>query len=283
MTNVTTQRVILSNGLTMPQLGLGVWQAKDGKEVQTAVQVALEAGYRLIDTASIYGNEAGVGQAVAASAVPREELFITTKVWNSDQGYDQTLRAYETSAKKLGVDYVDLYLIHWPMPKVGKFKDTWRALERLYNERRARAIGVANFKPQHLDQLLATASIPPMVNQIELHPRLTQKATRDYCRRHKIVVESYSPLMRGGELLRDRVITKIAATHAKTAAQVVLRWHLQHKLVVIPKSVTPERIRDNADIFDFELTREEMSRIDHLNQDTRSGMDPDDMNVQNPF
>ncbi len=283
MTNVTTSRVTLSNGLTMPQLGLGVWQAKEGGEVQHAVATALEAGYRLIDTAAIYGNEAGVGRAIAASAVPREELFITTKVWNSDQGYDQTLRAYEVSAKKLGLDYIDLYLIHWPMPKVGKVRDTWRAMERLYNERRARAIGVANFKPEHLEELLPAATIPPMVNQIELHPRLTQKATRDYCRRHKIVVESYSPLMRGGEVLRDPIITKIAATHAKSAAQVVLRWHIQHRLVVIPKSVTPERIKDNADIFDFELTSEEMSRIDRMNTGARTGMDPDDMNVQSPF
>lgn len=280
---VSDTRLVLSNGLTIPQLGLGVWQAANGAEVEQAVTVAIQTGYRLIDTASIYGNETGVGRAVAQSGVPREELFITTKVWNADQGYDETLMAYDASAKKLGLDYVDLYLIHWPMPKIGKFAQTWRALERLYDQKHVRSIGVANFKPAHLVSLLASANVAPMVNQIELSPMLTQEATRDFCRRHKIVVESYSPLMRGGDLLKHPVVTEIAATHAKSTAQVVLRWHIQHRLVAIPKSVTPNRIRENAAVFDFALTPPEMAQLDGLNANKRTGMDPDAMNFQNPF
>lgn len=267
--------VKLSNDIAMPQFGLGVWQAKDGQEVESAVTTALQAGYRLIDTAAIYGNEAGVGRAIKQSGIPREEIFLTTKVWNDDQGFDTTLLAFERSLQKLDTDYIDLYLIHWPMPNAGKFVDTWKALEKLYIDKKVRAIGVCNFKPAHLDTLLAEAEIVPMVNQIELHPRLQQYETRNFSAEHNIQVESYSPLMQARELLTNNMITSIAKAHDKTPAQVVLRWHVQQGLVVIPKSVTPERITENMQIFDFELTGEDMKKIEAMNTDTRIGADPD--------
>ena len=271
------QYVKLNNGVQMPQLGLGVWQAKDGREVEQALETAFGAGYRLVDTAAIYGNERGVGRAMNASGLPREEIFLTTKLWNADQGYDRALEAFEDSLARLGVDYVDLYLIHWPMPRAGKFVETWRALTKLYEDKRVRAIGVSNFKPPHLETLLADAKVVPAVNQIELHPKLAQAETRRFCAKHGIQVESYSPLMRGGEVLSDPVVAGVAASHGKSAAQVVLRWHVQHGLVAIPKSVTPERIRDNIAIFDFELNEEEMRAIDGLDENSHVSPDSDSM------
>jgi diketogulonate reductase-like aldo/keto reductase len=262
---------VLHNGVRMPWLGLGVYKAKEGEEVVRAVRTALEAGYRSIDTAALYANEEGVGRAVRESGIPREELFITTKVWNTDQGYERTLAAFETSMRKLGLEVLDLYLVHWPVR--GKYKDTWRALEKLYKEGRVRAIGVSNFQPHHLDDLLADAEIKPMVNQVELHPLLTQKPLIAYCREHGIQVEAWSPIIRGN--LDVPLLLELAARYGKTPAQIVLRWHLQNGVIAIPKSVTPERIRENADMFDFELTAEDMQAIDSLNENRRLGPDPD--------
>ncbi|MFT9846516.1 aldo/keto reductase [Aneurinibacillus sp. REN35] len=262
----------LHNGVRMPWFGLGVYKSQDGEEVERAVQAAVKVGYRSIDTAALYYNEAGVGRAVQACGVSREELFITTKVWNTDQGYDSTLRAFEESRQKLGLDYLDLYLIHWPVKE--KYKDTWRALETLYENGAIRAIGVCNFHVHHLEDLLSDARIVPMVNQVEFHPRLTQKDLLHFCKDKGIQLEAWSPLMRG-RLLDDPVLTEIGRNYNKTAAQVILRWDLQHGVVTIPKSVHEERIAANADIFDFVLTSEEMERIDALNRNERSGQDPD--------
>lgn len=277
MTQVPT--ITLNNGVTMPQLGLGVWQAQDGAEVEQAIATAFEAGYRLIDTAAAYANEGGVGTAIQKSGLAREDIFLTTKLWNRDQGYDQTLRAFDASLKRLGLDYIDLYLIHWPMPTVGRFVESWKALEKLYADKRVRAIGVSNFTPSHLETLQQKTTVTPAVNQIELHPRFNQATTRDYCTAHGIQVESYSPLMRGGEVLEDTVIRSLADAHGKTAAQVTLRWHIQHGLVVIPKSVTASRIQENAALFDFELTDNEMQRIDQMDTNTRIGANPDDFTL----
>jgi diketogulonate reductase-like aldo/keto reductase len=265
----------LNNEVVIPQLGLGVWQAKDGKEVETAVRVAIECGYRLIDTAAVYGNEKGVGRAIAASGIPREELFVTTKVWNADQGYDATLVAFDKSLDRLGLDYVDLYLIHWPVPAKDKYIDTWRALEKLYTDGKVRSIGVSNFTVEYLERLMNKATIIPAVNQIELHPHLSQIELRDFCKQHGIAVESYSPLGgTGGDLLEEPVLRQIGDTYGKTPAQVVIRWHIQNGLIVIPKSVTPERIRQNIDVFDFELSPDDMLTINGLNMNSRVGSDP---------
>lgn len=271
----TTPTIRLNNGILMPQLGLGVFKIEGDNLVEETVETAFKAGYRLIDTAAVYRNEAGVGRAVAYSGIPREELFITSKVWNDDQGYDSTLKAFDDSLERLGMDYLDLYLIHWPKPQLKKSAETWRALERLYEEGRTRAIGVSNFKPSHLDDLLQTARIVPAVNQIELHPMLSQLETRAYCRENGIAVESWGPIMRGGELLKNKTIGGIANAHGKEPAQVVLRWHIQSGLIAIPKSVTPERIQSNINIFDFKLSNDEMERINGLNNDYRTGPDPD--------
>lgn len=267
--------VVLNNGIAMPQFGLGVWQAQEGGEVELAVKTALENGYRLIDTAAIYGNEVGVGMAIKGSGVPREELFVTTKLWNDRQGYNSTLQAFDESLQKLSMDYIDLYLIHWPMPRQGKFVESWRAMERLYADKRVRAIGVSNFKPEHLQELLKASTIVPSINQIELHPKLQQIETRQFCEGQGIKIESYSPLMRGSELLNNSVLTGLADKHQKTPAQVVLRWHIQSGLIVIPKSVTPARIQENIDIFDFELDDEDMTAIARMNKNQRIGIDPD--------
>lgn len=275
MSDSMVPMITLNNDVQMPQFGLGVWQAEEGAEVEQAITTALENGYRLIDTAAIYNNEAGVGRAIKDSNVPREEIFITTKLWNNDQGYDEALRAYDKSLERLGVDYADLYLIHWPMPKNGKFIDTWRALEKLLSEQRVRAIGVSNFKPAHLEQLLAASSVVPAVNQIELHPKLQQHETREFCTTHNIAVESYSPIMRGSELLEDASLQALADKHQKTPAQIVLRWHVQNGFIVIPKSVTPDRIKENIQIFDFELDEADMNIIANLNEDHRMNPDPD--------
>ncbi|MGG3470299.1 aldo/keto reductase [Neobacillus pocheonensis] len=264
----------LHNGVEMPWFGLGVFKVKEGSEVIESVKAAIKNGYKSIDTAAIYQNEEGVGQGIREAGVPREELFITSKVWNSDQGYDSTLQAYETSLKKLGLDYLDLYLIHWPGKT--KYKETWKALEKLYKDGRVRAIGVSNFKVHHLEELLKDAEIKPMVNQVEYHPHLTQKELLAFCQKEGIQLEAWSPLKQG-QLLNEPVITEVAAKYGKSAAQVILRWDLQNKVVTIPKSIKEQRIIENADIFDFELTPEEMEKIDGLNKDERVGSDPDDM------
>lgn len=267
----------LSNGVEMPWLGLGVFKVEDGQEVKQAVIDAIEAGYRSIDTASVYGNESGVGEAIKAVDVPREELFITSKLWNKDQGYESTLAAFEATRKRLGLDYLDLYLIHWPVPEAGLYEDTWRAFETLYQEKKVRAIGVSNFKEEHLKQLIQSANIIPMVNQVEFHPHLTQEPLRDFCRQHNIQVEAWSPLKQG-QLFENDVLKKIAETHNKTVAQVLIRWDLQCGVVTIPKSTKIHRIKENADIFDFELSYEEVEAINHLNRDERVGPDPSTFN-----
>ncbi|MDG0794434.1 aldo/keto reductase [Cohnella ginsengisoli] len=263
--------VELLNGERMPRLGLGVWRAKSGAETENAVRVALAAGYRAIDTASLYGNEADVGRAIRESGIARDKLFVTSKVWNDEQGYDETLRAFYRSKERLGIGAIDLYLVHWPVP--GKYKDTYRALERLYDEGEARAIGVSNFKIHHLEDLMGVCRIKPMVNQVELHPLLTQKPLLEFLRREGIQPEAWRPLMQGR--LDLPLLAELANKYGKTPAQVVLRWHLQQEIVVIPKSVQARRIEENADVFDFALSDDDMTRIDGLNEDRRFGMDPD--------
>jgi diketogulonate reductase-like aldo/keto reductase len=257
----------------MPQLGFGVWQVPDD-EAETAVTAALEAGYRSIDTAAVYENETGTGKAIAASAVPREELFVTTKVWNSDQGHDSTLRAFDSSLEKLGLDYVDLYLIHWPLPSKGLAIDTYKALEKIQADGRAKSIGVSNFLPEHLEKLVSETSVIPAVNQIELHPHLQQRASREYHAEQGIATEAWSPLGQGKGLLEVPAIVAIARKHGRTPAQAVLRWHIQLGNVVIPKSVTPSRIKENIDVFGFELDPEDMAAISALNENRRLGPDP---------
>ncbi|KOT63707.1 oxidoreductase [Streptomyces rimosus subsp. rimosus] len=269
--------ITLNNGVAMPQLGYGVWQVPDD-EAFTAVGNALEAGYRSIDTAAIYGNEEGTGKALAASGIARDELFVTTKLWNDAQGYDSTLRAFDESLNKLGLEYVDLYLIHWPLPAQGTFVDTYRAFEKIYEEGRAKAIGVSNFQPAHLERLLGETSVVPAVNQIELHPRLQQSEARAFHARHGIATEAWSPLGQGKDLLTDATVTRLAEKHGRTPAQIVLRWHLQLGNVVIPKSVTPSRIKENIDVFGFELDDTDMAAIAALDSGTRLGPDPDAFN-----
>ncbi|WP_051820171.1 aldo/keto reductase [Streptomyces sp. NRRL S-920] len=265
--------IILNNGVEMPQLGFGVWQVPDD-EAQGAVTTALEAGYRSIDTAAIYGNEQGTGKAIAASGVPREELFVTTKLWNTDQGHDSALRAFDASLDKLGLDYVDLYLIHWPMPSKDTYVDTYKAFEKLHADGRARSIGVSNFLPEHLERLISETSVVPVVNQIELHPHLQQHASREFHAAQGIATEAWSPLGQGKGLLEIPAIVAIARKHGRTPAQIVLRWHVQLGNVVIPKSVTPSRIKENIDVFGFELDPEDMAAISALNEDRRLGPDP---------
>ncbi|WP_067244040.1 aldo/keto reductase [Microbacterium resistens] len=273
MTTLTIPTVALNNGVRMPQLGFGVFQVPDD-ETAAAVETALAAGYRSIDTAAVYGNEAGVGRALAASGLPRDELFVTSKVWISDHGYDATLRAYDAALDRLGLDRLDLFLIHWPAPARGTYPETWRALERLYADGRVRAIGVSNFEPAHLDRIAAEAGIVPAVNQVELHPALQNRAVVAANTARGIVTEAWSPLAQGA-VLRERAIVEIAERHGKTPAQVVLRWHLQQGRVVIPKSVTPARIAENLDVFDGDLSAEELAAIDALERDGRTGPHPD--------
>ncbi|RLL69602.1 aldo/keto reductase [Streptomyces sp. Z26] len=275
MSSVPT--LTLNNGVTMPQLGFGVWQVPDD-EATSAVTTALEAGYRSIDTAAIYGNEKGTGRALATAGVPRSELFVTTKLWNADQGYDSTLRAFDTSLDKLGLDHVDLYLIHWPRPAVGKYVDTWKAFEKIHADGRARAIGVSNFHPAHLQRLAENSGVVPAVNQIELHPHLQQSVPRAYHADHGIATEAWSPLGQGKDLLSEPVLQELARKHGRTVAQVVLRWHLQLGNVVIPKSVTPSRIRENIDVFGFELDQADLDAVAALNRDARLGDDPETVN-----
>ncbi|WP_308295056.1 aldo/keto reductase [Streptomyces sp. NK08204] len=265
--------IILNNGVEMPQLGFGVWQVPDD-EAEQAVATALEAGYRSIDTAAIYGNEAGTGKAIAASGLPREDVFVTTKLWNSDQGYDSTLRAFDASLRKLGLEYVDLYLIHWPLPSRDTYLETYKAFEKLYSDGRVRAIGVSNFLPEYLERLIAGTSVIPAVNQIELHPHLQQHAAREFHAEQGIRTEAWSPLGQGKGLLEVPAIVAIAQKHNRTPAQIVLRWHIQLGNLVIPKSVTPSRIRENIDVFDFSLDTEDLAAISALNEDRRIGPDP---------
>lgn len=255
------------------KLGFGVFQVPDD-ETTAAVTAALEAGYRSIDTAAVYGNEAGVGRALAESGLGREELFVTTKLWNADQGYDATLAAFDASLAKLGLDHVDLYLIHWPTPARDLYTDTWRALEKLLADGRIRAAGVSNFQPTHLRRLREESALVPAVNQIELHPGLQQRELRAVHTESGIATEAWSPLAQGA-LLDEEVLTSLAARHGKSPAQVVLRWHIQLGNVVIPKSVTPARIRQNIDVFDFELTADDMEAIAGLDRGMRTGPDPD--------
>ena len=268
--------VTLHNGVKMPGFGLGVFKVEEGPELVNAIKVAIKHGYRSIDTAAIYGNEEGVGQGIREglkeAGISRENVFVTSKVWNADLGYDATIAAYETSLKKLGLDYLDLYLIHWPVE--GKYKEAWRALETLYKEGKVKAIGVSNFQVHHLKDLMEDAEIKPVINQVEYHPRLTQKELQAFCEKHHIQLEAWSPLMQG-ELLDNEVLTEIANKHNKSVAQVILRWDVQNGIITIPKSTKEHRIVENASIFDFELTKEEIERIDELNQNHRVGPDPD--------
>ena len=262
----------LSNGVEMPVLGLGVYKANDGREVIESVQHAFDAGYRHIDTASFYRNEKGVGEAVKNSGIAREEIFVTTKVWNDDQGYEQTLAAFERSLEELEMEYVDLYLIHWPVP--GKYLETWKALEKLYSDGKVRAIGVSNFLEHHLNDILDNCSVPPMVLQNEFHPRLVQQPLIDFCKRNNIQYESWSPLMRG-EVFQIDVLKELAEKYNKSIAQLVIRWNLQKGVITIPKSVHRERIFENANVFDFEISEEDVRLIDALDREERTGAHPD--------
>jgi diketogulonate reductase-like aldo/keto reductase len=265
--------ITLNDGVSMPQLGFGVWRVPDA-EAEKAVALAIGAGYRSIDTAMLYRNEEGTGRAVRASGVPREELFITTKLWNSDHGHDNALRAFDESMTRLGLDYLDLYLIHWPVPAQDMYLETWKAFEELLADGRVRSIGVSNFPVDHLARLIDSAEVPPSVNQIELHPYLAQAELRAFHALHGVATEAWSPLGQGRGLLDDPALAPIAAKHGKTPAQVVLRWHLQLGNVVIPKSVTPARITENIDVFGFELDSDDMNAVSALDSGKRLGPDP---------
>lgn len=260
----------LRNGIDIPVLGLGTYKAH-GDELISAILDALKMGYRSIDTASFYENEEEVGEAIKASDIERKDIFVTTKVWNDEQGYDETLKAFDRSIGRLNVDYIDMYLIHWPV--AGKFKQTWRALESLYEQGAVRAIGVCNFLEHQLKDLMSTANVPPMVDQIEHHPELVQPSLREFLKDNHIQQEAWSPIMRGGVIEIPQIV-EIAKKYHKTPAQVVLRWDIQNGVVAIPKSVHRDRIKENSEIFDFELTEAEMKMIDNLDKDKRTGPDP---------
>ncbi|WP_313638710.1 aldo/keto reductase [Paenibacillus sp.] len=266
----------LHNGVNMPWLGLGVFKVEEGAELVQAIKSAIAHGYRSIDTAAIYENETGVGQAIKEALqennLSREDLFVTSKVWTADMGYEETIAAYETSLAKLGLEYLDLYLIHWPVK--GKYKETWRALETLYKEGRVKAIGLSNFQIHHLEDVMKDAEIKPMVNQVELHPYLSQQELLSFCKEHGIQLEAWSPLMQG-QLLGQLVLKQIAAKYGKSVAQVIVRWDLQRGIITIPKSTKEHRIIENVAVFDFQLTDEDMTLINALNQDQRVGPDPD--------
>jgi len=256
----------------MPYLGLGVWKAEDGEEVINAVKWAIEAGYRHIDTAKAYDNEEGVGTGIKQSGVPREELFLTSKLWNSDQGYESTLKAFDATLKRLDTDYLDLYLIHWPVE--GKYKDTWRAMEKLYKDGKIKAIGVSNFLEHQLKDLMQDAEITPMVDQLEFHPWLVQEDLQEFCAAHNIQYEAWSPLMQG-KAFKNETLKKLAEKYDKSPAHIVLRWDLQNGVVTIPKSTSKEHIISNAEVFDFELSEEDMQTINALDKHERIGPDPD--------
>lgn len=261
----------LHNGVEMPYLGMGTFKANDGKEVIEAIKHALNVGYRLIDTAAIYGNEQGVGTALKETNVKREEIFVTSKLWNASQGYESTFAAFDKTMKDLHLEYLDLYLIHWPVE--GRYKETWRAIEKLYNQKRIRAIGVSNFMQQHLEDLLTTAEIVPMVNQVEFHPLLVQQSLIDFCAKHQIQYEAWSPLMKG-KMNEIPLLQEIGKKYGKSPIQIVLRWNLQKNVVVIPKSVNKDHIESNTKIFDFELSNDEVAQIDGLDKNYRVGPDP---------
>lgn len=267
-------KVKLNNGVEMPWLGLGVFKASEGGEVENAVKTSLEKVYRSIDTAAVYGNEQGVGTAIRESGIPRNEIFLTSKVWNSAQGYRSTLEAFEESLEKLQTDYLDLYLIHWP--KGERSVETWRAMEELYQKGKIRAIGISNFLIHHLEEFLPECSVIPAVNQVEFHPHLIQQELLDYCVSKKIQLEAWSPIMKG-KVNTVPVLQALAAKYEKTPVQIVLRWDIQKGVVTIPKSVTPERIVSNADIFDFEISNEDMAKIDRLDKNERIGPHPDNI------
>ena len=271
--------IALNDGNTIPQIGLGVWQAENGAQTQEAVEAALKAGYRHIDTAAVYRNEESVGEGIRVSGIPREELFITTKLWNSDQGTGKVRAALETSLNKLGLDYIDLYLIHWPTPARDLIVETWKEFEAIKTEGLIRSIGVSNFRLEDLERLKAEGLSTPVLNQIELHPRLLQKELREYALANDIRIESWSPIGGSrGNILEDDILKAIATKHTKTPAQIVIRWHIQHGLIVIPKSVRSARISENFDVFDFELSTEEMQTIDDMGDGERMGPDPANMN-----
>jgi len=267
----TTTR--LNDGVTIPRIGLGVLRVP-ADDAQRSVRTALESGYRFVDTAAVYGNEDGVGRGIRESGIAREDVFLTTKVWNTNHGYQETLDAFAKSLERLDVDYVDLYLIHWPMAHLGKFPDTWRALQEIRRQGLARSIGVSNFLVKHLESLAAESDALPSVNQIELHPHMQQNELRAYHADHGIATEAWSPLGQG-QLLEDATLAQLAREHGRSVAQIILRWHLQLGDIAIPKSSNPERIRQNIDVFDFELSADDMNRIAHLNQDRRIGSHPD--------
>lgn len=266
----------LNNDIQIPSVGFGTWQLKDGKEVEAAVSEALRVGYRLIDTAKIYGNEKGVGEAISVSEVPREEIFVTTKLWNGDQGYETALRAFDASLERLGLNYIDLYLIHWPGGS--DRKAAWRALCEIYKSGRAKAIGVSNYTVRHLEELLASSDVIPTVNQVEFHPFLydTQKPLLEFCAKNKIIVEAYSPLAHAHRM-NDPVLSDTAGRLGKTNAQVMLRWCVQHGTVPIPKSTNPSRIKENLDVFDFEISAKDMEDINALSQNLRTTWNPENM------
>ncbi|HET7500122.1 MAG TPA: aldo/keto reductase [Kofleriaceae bacterium] len=269
--SITTARIALATGAQLPQVGLGVYLSPEGAATRNAVTTALELGYRHIDTASIYGNEADVGAAIKASSVPRDQVFVTTKLWNDDHGYDAALRALDRSLRRLGLDYVDLYLIHWPV--ADDRRDSWRALERAFADGRARAIGVSNYLVPHLRELLGEAKVVPAVNQIELSPFLQRRDTCALCREHGIVLEAYSPLTRGKRLTHPAIVS-IAREVGRSPAQILLRWGIQHGFVVLPKSIHRERIAENAQLFDFTLDAATMARLDGLEEGLATGWDP---------
>ncbi len=273
MAELTIPSLTLHDGIEVPQLGFGVFQVPP-EETQSVVELALEAGYRHFDTAAAYRNEKGVGAALAASGLSREEFFVTTKLWNSQQGHDAALKAFEASLARLGLDHVDLYLIHWPVPSEDRFVETWRAFERIYEEESARTIGVSNFRIEDLERLDAETDTRPTVNQVELHPRFQQAELRSWQAKNGIATEAWSPLAQGA-LLDDETIAAVAERYGKTPAQAILRWHFQLGNVVIPKSVTPERIRENLELFDFELSDEEMALFERLDRGERIGPDPE--------
>ena len=273
MSDLSDATLLLNSGARIPRVGLGVWQTPSGATTRAAVAAALEVGYRHVDTARVYGNEADVGAAVRESGVAREEVFVTTKLWNADQGFDSALRAFDASLKRLGLEYVDLYLIHWPV--VRQRLESWRALERIHEEGRARSIGVSNFLAPHLEELLGGAKRIPAVNQIELTPFLQRRETRALCAKHGIVVEAYSPLTHG-QRLDHPVVKEVARRVGRSVAQVLLRWGLQHGLVILPKSTNPARIAENGALFDFSLDDDAMEELDALEEGLVTGWDPAD-------